>query len=164
MLKSILVALMVLPSASFAACVGSEALFSCTFKKGQKAVDLCVGDGLVKYAYGPKGGQPELALSLSVTNVDYIPWSGIGRYIGETVIVPNNGYSYEISYSIDRNDPDRPTEGGINVFQGADQIATLTCDTGSIAASDFYPLFQAREAEGLFYCLETGEWGARCGG
>ncbi len=162
-MKALLATVILFPTVSFADCVGSDPLFLCTFKNGKKSVELCLGGGLINYSYGPNGGQPELALSLKVTDVDYIPWAGIGRYVGETVIVPNNGYSYEISYSFDRNDPNRPTEGGINVFQGVEQIATLTCDTDSISASDFYPLFQAREAAGLFYCIETGDWGTRCG-
>lgn len=160
-MKALLTVLFLIPTASLADCAGSETLFSCTFKNGKKSVALCLGSGRVSYSFGPAGGQPELALSHDLTEVGYYPWQGIGRYITETIVIPNSGYSYEINYAIDRNELDVPTWGSLNVYKGADQLAALECDAGSVGASDFYPLYEAREALGLVYCFD-GLWGTDC--
>lgn len=112
------------------------------------------------YTFGPEA-EPELALERDVLDVDYVPWAGVGRTLYESVRLENGGYVYEVWHGIDRLDLDAVLEGGVTVSRGEESIAALRCDAGS-AEGNIYPLFEAIEAAGRCFSLETRVWGA-CG-
>lgn len=143
-------------------CFGAgEPLFHCTFKGGQKAVDICLQGDVVLYRFGPVNGPAELLLARHVIGVDMTPWSGVGRAIWEELTLHNNVYSYVLSYSVDRiaSEEVLPT-GGLIVAEGDSELADLSCDPGSVGAADFYPVYEAKEAAGQCYRRETQSWSA----
>lgn len=146
-------------SPAAAGCFGAgEPMFHCTFKSGKTAVNICLQDDVVTYAYGPRGGAPELLLARPADRVFMRPWPGIGRSIWEEFAIANGDYAYVVSYSHDKMAPDAPTEGYLSVLQGSRIIADLSCDMGSVRSSDFYGLFLAKEAAGQCWDQGADNW------
>lgn len=150
-------------SAASAACSGpGTALFTCTFKGGKKQVNVCLQGNVVLYSFGATGRAPELLLGRDVTQVGFTPWSGVGRSIWEELTLSSGDFAYALSYSIDRApDGDLPS-GQLMVGRGGRTLANLNCDVGSVDIHDFYPLFEAKEAAGQRFCIDTQSWGAGC--
>ena len=111
-----------------AACQGDEA-FSCRI--GKKTLDVCYWKGMLTYRFGPEG-RPELTLNERLETVDFMPWPGIGRAIWDSVVFENDGVTYEVWSSFDKMDENAVMEGGVNVMQGTETLATLTCNKGSV--------------------------------
>jgi hypothetical protein len=100
-------------SAAAATCIG-DPILTCTI--GSKTLSLCLGDETATYSFGP-AGSPELILSRPIREVDYIAWSGFGRYPTNKVVFSNHDYSYVITSGYDRHeDGDRPYE--VATFDG----------------------------------------------
>lgn len=158
-------ALAALPSigASQDACLGAGTpLFYCTFDGGQKEVRLCLQAGVVLYSFGKSGRTSDMVLGRAVEGVEMTPWNGVGRSIWEEVRIYNNIYSYILSYAIDRTG-EMPVDARLIVAEGEDaQLAELVCDAGSVSRSDFYPIYEAKEAAGQLYCADTYSWGVGC--
>jgi len=138
-----------------AACPG-ETVLSCQI--GRKALEVCLVQGAVTYAFGPAGA-PEITLSSPVESVAYTPWNGIGRAIWETVAFENRGVTYEVWTSLDKMVPGAATQAGINVLDGASLVAQLTCTPGTVdgAIDRLYP---AKEATGQCWNHATFAWQA----
>lgn len=143
-------------SAVVAACVTAQSamacetpFIACTFDGGAKAVSVCVSDDAATYVFGPAGGTPDLTLSEPTATVAYTPWPGVGRTIWETVTFRNDGYSYEVFAGIDRAPDGDPPYGGVIVRDGGQELAALTCDTGSVIFSYDPVLSDAKAAAGL---------------
>ncbi len=160
----------ILPWHVFAAegCFGNGTpLFHCTVKGGAKAVDVCLQSDVLIYRFGAPRGAAELLLAKRVENVRMQPWNGVGRSIWEELIVDNSGYSYNISYSIDRMIEDGADDhvavplGDVIIAKGAKILNVLKCDSGSVAVADFYPLFEAKEASGQCWSHGNSRW-ERC--
>ncbi len=120
-----------------AACQsGMEIFMSCTFNNGAKTVEVCANGATASYRFGPTKGQPELALTVPASQIDYAPWPGVGRSIFESVTFHNSGVSYEVFAGVDReataNNQRGDAFGGITVFQKGTEIAALECDPGSV--------------------------------
>lgn len=119
-----------------ASCLsGAELFMSCDFPNG-KFVEVCAGNDTASYWFGPQGGQPELAMTVPRSQVNYEPWSGVGSSIFEAVTFHNNAVSYEVYGAIDRQvtgaSKDIANFGGINVFEKGRQIATLECRPSTV--------------------------------
>ncbi|MEM9579784.1 MAG: hypothetical protein AAF891_03790 [Pseudomonadota bacterium] len=148
---------------AIAACSGpGTPMFHCTFKGGTKEVRVCLQGEVVLYSYGDRGRTPELVMGRREIGVNMTPWSGVGRSIWEEITFYNGTYSYILSYAIDRQIEGAPVEGRLIVADGDSEVAELVCDTGSVTAHDFYPLFEAKEAAGQRYCRDTFSWGSGC--
>jgi hypothetical protein len=156
-------ALLGLAGAAEAACLGSgEAIFHCQIEGRTTAVDICLQDNVAIYRFGPMSGLPEMLLARRVEDVGYVPWTGVGRWRSETMSFDNAGTTYQISYAVDRLEPESPTLASVNVLQAGQKIAQLDCDDGAINGADFGSLFVAKEDLGLNWCRQTGEWEAVC--
>lgn len=150
--------LIALPGVAQAGCFGpGQPLFSCSFKTGKSAVNVCLQNGVVSYFYGAKGKTPDLLLVHPGTEVYMRPWNGIGRYIWEEMEVANGSHRYVMDYSIDKMTPDALPEANLRVFQGEREMATLTCDPGSLSSANFSPLLDLKQASGQCWndSLET---------
>ena len=137
-----------------AACQGDEA-FSCQI--GNKALEICYWKGMLTYAYGPEG-KPELFLNERLETVAFTPWPGIGSSLWETVAFQNDGYTYEVWTSIER-DPEatEPRSGGVRVMQGDRTVAELDCDRGTATSMD--GLYDLKDGIGQCWDMETRTWG-----
>lgn len=112
-----------------------EIIHACTFKGGTTAVQVCLNNDTVSYAYGPNGGTPDLSLEVSIRDAEYTPWPGVGNSIAEGVTFRNGGFSYEVfggSPKLDENDELGPMFGGIVISENDETIARLSCDVGSV--------------------------------
>lgn len=139
-----------------AACLPDETtVLSCTARNGAKTIDMCMAGGYVRYAFGPRGGAPELTLSVPVRDIEHHPWNGIGRSIWESTTFRNAGHAYEVYISVDRVAENNPTSGGVTVLNSGTPIAQVDCDPGT-ATITIWAISDAREALGL--CWDTSDF------
>ncbi|MHA7876383.1 hypothetical protein [Roseivivax sp.] len=158
---SLCLALLAAPAA--AGCFGAgQGLMRCTVKEGARQLDLCLQGGVLIYRYGPPEGPAEMLLARPVTEVDMLPWPGIGRYFWEVLTLYNGPVAYELYVSADRLDLEAPAEGGVTVIEDGEALAQLTCDPGTLSEMDLYPVFEAKEAAGQRYCPESQSWDGAC--
>lgn len=142
---------------AFATC--DLPIMRCTFEDGAKAVRICLSDNNVTYAFGPVAGAPDLAMSVPVAELDYVPWPGVGSAVWDMVTFYNGDYSYEVVAGFERNPEDPAQFGGIRVAKTGQEIANLNCDPGSVDWGWGTDLFDAKQAVGL--CWDYGrdaEW------
>ncbi|HLQ19675.1 MAG TPA: hypothetical protein VK146_11910 [Tabrizicola sp.] len=141
-------------SPAHAACQGDQA-FSC--KMGKKTLDVCYWKGMLTYRYGPEG-KPELTLNEPLETVAFTPWPGMGSSLWETVAFRNEGYTYEVWTSVER-DPEstEPRAGGVRVLQGDKTVAELACDRGT--ASSMEALYSLKDGIGQCWDMEAQSWG-----
>lgn len=151
----LLLALLAAPA--HAACQGDEA-FSCQI--GAKTLDVCYWKGMLTYRFGPDG-KPEITLSERLETVAFTPWPGIGSSLWETVAFQNDGYTYEVWTSVER-DPEasEPRSGGVRVMQGDTTVAELTCDRGTATSMD--GLYDLKDGIGQCWDMETQSWTNVC--
>lgn len=148
-----LVAGLLTAAPAFATCQG-EGLFECRI--GKKALEICRTGSAVSYRFGP-AGKPELEIATALSDLQYQPWPGVGRAIWEAVTFHNDGTSYEVWSSFDRQDPDAKPEGGVNVLRGEKLIAALDCTKGSVL-SGLDLLYGAKESVGQCWSFEHHRW------
>lgn len=112
---------------AFADCPG-ERIFSCKVKT--KTLELCLTADELFYSFG-KAGKPDLTLRADLSQVDYIPWNGFGRTMVDEVRFYNDGVTYAVWASIDKqmsaDDPEQQWQGGVNVTRGDAPLADLIC-------------------------------------
>ncbi|NIY79982.1 hypothetical protein HCZ23_10950 [Celeribacter sp. HF31] len=116
---------------------GTE-VFSCTFNGGAKAVELCDAiweDGdMVSYGFFKSNGEVEKEILQEKVTLSYTPWNGMGTYMSDSVTLSaDGGYAYEV-WAGGEQSAEAALEGGINVLQNDDVIATLSCDAGSVTS------------------------------
>lgn len=151
--------LLALAAPAQAACPNGSEIFSCTIDG--KPLQLCHWKGALIYNFGPVD-KPELSLAEPLQTITFTPWPGIGGSIWETVAFPNQGYTYEVWTSIDR-DPEVTTglQGGINVLQGDALVAQLTCDPGTPSQS-LDVIYGLKESIGQCWDFDTQAWTTAC--
>lgn len=154
---AVLLALLPLPAA--ADCAGGAQVFTCQI--GQKALELChVGNDLT-YAFGPPGA-PDLALAESLLTVNFTPWPGVSSNIWETVIFVNDDHAYEVWTSVARDPEDTMgLQGGVNVLNGEEPVAELTCDQGT-ASQSLDGIWDLKESVGLCWEFSSFSWKTAC--
>jgi hypothetical protein len=146
------------PAAAHAGCQG-ELLLSCPIEGTEKHLDMCLdGDELV-YSFGRKGS-PELILYELLSAGTYKPWQGIGRSINEEVAFRNKGYTYIVSWALDRLEQDHPVYAGVTIQQGDSYVARLDCKEDSVGGSFEPVLTDAMAGIGLCWDLNTHAWSA----
>ena len=91
--------------------------FACMIEKNSKIVSVYVNNNkIMRYRYRAAFSTPELELYASaVDNFDGFYNHGVGRYLWHAATFPNAGYSYVVSFSVDRLDENHPIEGSIQV-------------------------------------------------
>lgn len=142
-----------------AACPeGSDTVLSCTAGEINR-LDVCQSGEWVRYSYGPIAGDPELELSEGIDFIDFYPWNGIGNAIYETLVFYNDDHAYEVFYTQDRFDEDKPGTGGVAVYGGGELLAQVDCDIGSVAFTLFH-IGDEKAARGLCWDADTFIWEA----
>jgi hypothetical protein len=139
---------------------GATPLVSCPLQDGAKVLQTCLLGDHATYAFGKTDKTPALHLAQPVADIAMTPWPGIGRYIWEDFTFTNGATSYRVFYSIDKMaEGDAQMTGGVAVEQGDKVLAELYCDAGQVTTSGYpLPLFEAKEAAGQIYSLETQTW------
>ena len=158
-MRHVILALTFLAAPAQAACPNDSEIFSCTIKG--KPLQICHWKGALIYNFGPVE-RPELSLAEPLQTVVFTPWPGAGRYIWETVAFPNQGYTYDVWTSFER-DPEVSTglEGGVNVTEGEALVAQLTCDPGTVSNS-LDVIYGLKESIGQCWDFDARAWTTIC--
>ncbi|MCV2894329.1 hypothetical protein [Lentibacter sp. XHP0401] len=112
---------------------GQEAFTSCQIKGRNTEVFVCFDDQIATYTYGPIGGAAELHISEAIERVDFVPWSGVGVSIHESVTFFSGDYAYNVGGGFDRpfSEEDMQRElrrfGWIEVTENGEHAAGLEC-------------------------------------
>lgn len=148
--------------AALADCPGGIVLVSCPMANGTKYLETCLMEDRVLYAFTGGVAENAFVLDRPVTEVDMTPWPGIGRTIWEDFTFTNGDYAYQVHYGFDRLSEESEMFGGVTVKKGEVEIATLSCDPGTVNSAGFgLPLFDAKEAAGQLWSFEMREWVSR---
>jgi hypothetical protein len=119
-----------------AACQNDLTIFSC--KIGAKTLQVCEWKGMLIYQFGPEGA-PELALNTTFADADFTPWPGIGRTMWNELAFHNDGVTYTVWSALEKqleeNQPEPQVEGGVHVTRGDAELASLTCNPGSVRSA-----------------------------
>jgi len=161
LLTSIALALFPFSAQAASTCApGTTTILSCTFSNGAKALVACQDGTSATYAFGKVGQVPDLALSVPIESLGYVPWPGVGSSVWDEVTFTNNGVAYVLWQSFDR-DPNvaMPQQAGIVVRQGDKDLARLECDQGSITPQ-IDGLWDVFEALGQCYDRQDQSWAA----
>ncbi len=158
---------------AFGECASPEETFmSCTFENGTKAVAVCLEGTDVTYAFGRVGAPPQLALSVPISDIDYMPWPGISS-IWEAMTFYVDNIAYVVSAGETRIYPDDENEsiqhrlwGYIEVYENyrageaEKELAALNCDKGSVHF-DWSQIFsEAKQDAGLCWTGFDQRWQA----
>jgi hypothetical protein len=109
-------------------------LFSCATNDA-KQILLYDSGATIDYRFGkveyPLEQAPqfvsELDLSVPRAEVENYQWSGFGRNMSYSVTVPNGNVSYRVFSSLDKLDKTHTPEGGVEVRENGNLIATVNC-------------------------------------
>jgi len=156
-MRAALVLLALAASPAQATCQGDQA-FSCRI--GAKTLDVCYWKGMLTYRFG-REGKPELVLNEPLETVAYTPWPGFGRAIWDMVAFRNQGITYEVWTSFDRQDENAVLEGGVNVMEGDTALANLTCDRGT-ARTSLDALYDLKTGIGQCWDRDAQAWTKGC--
>ncbi|WP_322894340.1 MULTISPECIES: hypothetical protein [unclassified Yoonia] len=142
-----------------AASCTDDPFLTCT--TGGKTLSLCLGEGTATYTF-LQAGSPELVLARPISEVDYVAWSGFGRYPTNQVVFRNHSYNYVITSVYDRHeDGERPYEVTILVERDDRIVARLSCRE-TFEDDPLTPIWRAKEAAGQCWKLETRDWHDDC--
>jgi hypothetical protein len=134
-MRAALLLLALTPLPAFAACQPDAALFHCQI--GKRTLQICEAAGRLTYDFGPTG-KPELSLSVDIAQADFTPWPGIGRTMWDELAFHNEGVTYRVWTALEKqmeeNQPEPVLEGGVTVMRGDEDLASLTCDEGTVTS------------------------------
>lgn len=148
-----------LAGSATASCT-DDPFLTCT--TGGKTLSLCLGEGTATYSFGP-AGKPELVMTRPISEVDYVAWNGFGRYPTDQVVFRNHSYTYLIASGYDRHeDGDRPYEVAILVERDDQIVARLSCRE-TFNTNPLTPIWNAKEAAGQCWQIESRDWHDDCG-
>lgn len=153
------VLLLLLSAPAQAACQNDSQVFSCQIKG--KTLDICHWKGALIYTFGPDA-KPDLTIAEPLETVEFTPWPGIGGSIWETVAFRNEGYSYEVFTSVER-DPDavQGLQGGVTVIKDGAVVADLACDPGT-PSNSLDVIFDLKESIGQCWDFDSRSWQTTC--
>lgn len=104
----------------------SKILLQCTTTNG-KQIQLLDQGKTLKYSFG-KANTPELVLNVPRSQVLYHPWGGVGRWISDSIDVPNGDTNYSIFYGVDRLTDAHAVEAGVNVEMPNGKYSQVLCN------------------------------------
>jgi hypothetical protein len=159
-MRAALLLTLLLAAPAQAACQNDLTIFSC--KIGAKTLQVCEWKGMLIYQFGPEGA-PELSLTTPIQDADFTPWPGIGRTMWNELAFHNDGVTYRVWSSLEKqleeNQPEPQVEGGVSVTRGEAELASLTCTPGSVTAA-LDVIYDRKTAIGQCWDYEANRWQA----
>lgn len=154
-----------LGSVVIAACPeGQEPFASCEIAGRNTEVFVCFDESRATYRYGAVGQQPDLELSVPIQDVDFKPWSGVGRAIVENVSFYNQGHRYTVFAGFDRPFSEEEMEredrhfGGLEVARDGLVLAELECEPASVNYGFGGGIYDAKTASGYQWDDVSHSW------
>lgn len=150
----------------WADCLAGQELFtSCQIADRATEVAVCFDDQIATYRYGPIGGAPELTLSESIAQVDFVPWPGVGRSIYEYVTFFNGAFSYEVGGGFQRpvdngEETEENTEkyGWLTIEKDGEAVSSLECRPETVTYGFGGGIYDAKRAAGLEWDSGSKTW------
>ncbi|OZA14778.1 MAG: hypothetical protein B7Y02_04240, partial [Rhodobacterales bacterium 17-64-5] len=147
------------PLPVMADCLPGGQVFSCQI--GAKTLEVCNETETLIYSFGPPGA-PELLIAEPLASVAFQPWPGVGSSIWESVTFTNQGYSYEVVTSVERDSTaPEDLQGAVYVLQNDSIVAELTCDPGT-ASNSLDVVWDLKESIGQCYEFASQSWQYTC--
>lgn len=143
---------------------GQEPFTSCQIEGRGTEVAVCFDHEVVTYQYGPIDGAPELVLTESVTQVDYEPWSGLGKAIIESVTFYNGDFAYDVGGGFDRPFSDeemlQPIRrfGWVEVTESGATAAYLECIPETVSYGFGGGIYDIKVAAGQSWDPNSFTW------
>jgi hypothetical protein len=143
---------------------GQEAFTSCQIEGRDAEVYVCFDDQVATYSYGPIGGVPDLFLSEPIKQVDFEPWSGLGKAISESVTFYNGDYAYDVGGGFDRPLSDEEMLRGprrfgwIEVTESGERAAHLECIPETVSYGFGGGIYDIKVAGGLTWDSDSFTW------
>ncbi|WP_175484849.1 hypothetical protein [Jannaschia pohangensis] len=136
---------------------------SCTIATNGKYLEVCHDAETVFYRFGPANRPAELALSVPITEVDYVPWPGVGRSIAEGIDFRNGNHVYKVYAGFDRMYDDEPEDlersfGGVRIARDDLPLGEMICDPPTVDFGWSPPLWDAMIAAGLEWNDREQTW------
>lgn len=165
-------ATILLATTAYADCPSDQDVFSsCHLAERGTEVSVCYDDEIATYSYGPIGAEPELTLSERIDQLEFEPWSGVGRSIGESVTFRNAAYSYTLVGGFDRlpasedfldenGDPDARTAhfGWLEVARNDETLLRLECILETVAYAYGGGIYDLKIAAGQVWDDRAKRW------
>ncbi|MEO9516399.1 MAG: hypothetical protein ABJH45_21395 [Paracoccaceae bacterium] len=155
-----------LPTTAFAGCsAGLELFNSCQIADRNTEVSVCFDSERVEYNYGPIGETPELTLTDTIINAEYVPWSGVGKAIWEYTVFRNGEYAYEVGAGFDRpfsedeqmSDEERHF-GWISITQNGSELGRLECIPDTVSYAFGAGIYDEKTTAGLMWDGIEEKW------
>jgi len=152
-------------SAQAECLTGERTFMSCQIEDKTAILRVCFTNTDIHYRYGPRGSAPELSITETIGTVNYRPWNGVGRSIVEEVEFQTGRFAYRVYAGFERIFDEEEYEdiahrqfGGVRVFEGDAEIATLLCERKTVDFAWEVELFEAKEGLGFVWDHREREW------
>lgn len=106
---------------------GGKQVFVCTTQTARKLVEVCELATTFSYTFGKPQERPELAFTVSKSSASGYRWDGTGRYMNNSLNLPNGNTEYRVYNSIER-DPNGTSAAGVQVVVKGKEVADVKCD------------------------------------
>jgi len=111
-----------------------KTLFSCLTSKG-KLIEVCNLGETIQYSFGRPKSKPEITVLLPTSKVSGESCYTCGRYISNSVYIPNKDTIYIVSWSSDKIDTDVPLQGSVEVIINGKSKATIMCGSEPVVGN-----------------------------
>lgn len=102
-------------------------VFACTLAKSGKQVQVCQHGDHVVYEFGPAQGAAELRFRQPLSAVPITPWNGMGWTYWSSMDLHNGAWTYRLSSSYERGQPDVPGQGSITLLRNGKESQRMAC-------------------------------------
>lgn len=103
-----------------------KTLFYCA-TKNKKEILLCDAGKTINYSFGKINARPELSVKVPRDKATATPWNGVGRYMSDSIEVPNGNAVYSVFFSMDRMTDEHKIDAGVSVLVNDKPAATVSC-------------------------------------
>lgn len=141
----VLVLVFVAPVAYADCRTAEKTLFSCLTAKG-KRIEVCNFGQTIQYAFGKSKKTPELSISVPLSKVKGMSCYTCGRYISNSVYIPNGNTIYNVFWGGDKLSDTGETEGGVEIIVNGESKARIACASAPFINNSEGILFTEPEA------------------
>lgn len=104
-----------------------QPVFACTLAQSGKQVQVCQHDDHLVYEFGPAQAAAELRLRRPLRAVPITPWNGMGWTYWSSMDWHNGAWTYRLSSSYERGQPDAPGQGSITLLRSGKEVQRMAC-------------------------------------
>ena len=106
---------------------GGKRVFVCITQTARKLVEVCELPTTISYTFGKPQEKPELSFAVPKAAASGYRWNGTGRYMNNSLNLPNGTTVYRVYSSIERG-PSGVSSAGVEVVINGKPVADVKCD------------------------------------